>query len=423
MRWKTAVVTAIVITSMSVLGLAGVSAHDVRPRHPERLFQPRATMGSMTLRAEPNQTPAPAAGTTNHDLREGQRLFDEETFGGNGRTCVTCHSRDTGTVSPSDASKRFRQDPLDPLFIHDGSDDGQGNGVTRMLADATILMRIALPPNVTLKNAPLERFVTVRRGIPTTLNTPALDPVLMLDGRQPNLEAQALGAIQDHAQATAIVSQRELELIAAFELTGRFFSSPALQRFAGGGAVPGLPLGHTESEKRGRIFFEDRAPEPPNLKPGLCATCHSGPLLNQTNDFLAGNVRPGSRFQNIRVSEFNVAHNPAITFVFSGQQNDVFDGNNDGIIEVTTPDPGRALITGIADDAATGSFDSLNAFKIPSLRGIPETAPYFHDNSAKTLEEVMAHYARFFFMTRPDGLRIVLTEQDQADIIAFLKLL
>jgi hypothetical protein len=38
--------------------------------------------------------------------------------------------------------------------------------------------------------------VTVRRGVPSTLNTPALDPVLMWDGRQPNLEAQAAGVRQ-----------------------------------------------------------------------------------------------------------------------------------------------------------------------------------------------------------------------------------
>jgi hypothetical protein len=28
--------------------------------------------------------------------RRGRRLFERETFGGNGRTCLTCHSRETG---------------------------------------------------------------------------------------------------------------------------------------------------------------------------------------------------------------------------------------------------------------------------------------------------------------------------------------
>jgi hypothetical protein len=41
-------------------------------------------------------------------LKDGQRLFERETFGGNGRTCLTCHSRKTGTVSPQDAQNDFR---------------------------------------------------------------------------------------------------------------------------------------------------------------------------------------------------------------------------------------------------------------------------------------------------------------------------
>jgi cytochrome c peroxidase len=79
-----------------------------------------------------------------------------------------------------------------------------------------------------------------------------------------------------------------------------------------------------------------------------------------------------------------------------------------------SPDPGRALITGNAQD-----FESVNAFKIPSLWGVARTAPYFHDNSAKTLEDVARHYALFFSKISP----IALTEQDQQDMVAYMKLL
>lgn len=40
------------------------------------------------------------------DRPSGKQLFERETFGGNGRTCRTCHSRETGTVSPEDAQHR-----------------------------------------------------------------------------------------------------------------------------------------------------------------------------------------------------------------------------------------------------------------------------------------------------------------------------
>jgi hypothetical protein len=92
---------------------------------------------------------------------------------------------------------------------------------------------------------------------------------------------------------------------------------------------------------------------------------------------------------------------PVIDFVFQKQEHDVLDDANDGIIRVSSPDPGRALITGRADDTATFTFGHANAFKISPLRGIRKTAPYFQDNPAKTQ----------------------LDEQDKKDIIAFLKLL
>src|SRR5215469_48260 len=80
----------------------------------------------------------------------GRRLFTTETFGGNGRTCDTCHALKAGTLSPEDAQERYRKNPLDPLFLFDGSDDGYGHGVTRVLKDVTILITLSLPPDLTL---------------------------------------------------------------------------------------------------------------------------------------------------------------------------------------------------------------------------------------------------------------------------------
>jgi len=346
---------------------------------------------------------------------EGKRLFEQETFGGNGRPCRTCHSAATGTVSPKDAQERFKKNPNDPLFLHDGSDDGQGHGVTKMLADATIRMVITMAPNVELADEPGVRTVVLRRAIPTTLNTPGLDDVLMLDGRQPSLEAQATGAILDHAQGVG-PTMAQLRAIADFEHTNAFFSSPALRRFAlEKGAPPALPQGNTASEKRGRRFFLDVPPDPTDgLKPGLCAHCHSGPLFNQTNQFAQAfiglPIPAGQRFISVGVSEINEGGNPVRHFIFNkGQTNEA---------HVFSPDPGRALITGIVGDP---QIANENAFKISVLNGIRHTAPYFHDNSAKTLEDVAAHYALFFNIV--SGGFIVLTPQDQADLVAYMKLL
>jgi cytochrome c peroxidase len=341
-------------------------------------------------------------------VSEGKKLFDSETFGGNGRTCRTCHSETTGTHSPQDVQQLFKTHPNDPLFLADGSDDGNGHGTTRIQRDATIMISVPMAPNVRLAANPNATHVTVFRGIPTIMNSPAVDPVIMLDGRQPSLQSQALGAIQDHAHATIMPTAQDLENIRAFELTNQFFSSPEVRKFAETGVDPGLPQGVTDSEKRGRRFFEDVI-DFVDFKHGLCAGCHSGPMLNETNLFaqIVFGVPKGTRFQNILVSLFNVANNSRQEFVF-----------NKGLAtetHVLSPDIGRSAITGVLpqDDI---TFSNFEAFKIPQLRNISQTGPYFHDNSAKTLEDVMAHYDIFF----GPGF---LTPQDNADIIAFLKLL
>jgi cytochrome c peroxidase len=60
----------------------------------------------------------------------------------------------------------------------------------------------------------------------------------------------------------------------------------------------------------------------------------------------------------------------------------------------TSSDPGRALLTGFV--GGPPPLDDWNKFDVPGLRGISRTAPYFHNNSAATLEEVVDHYIAFF---------------------------
>jgi len=44
----------------------------------------------------------------------------------------------------------------------------------------------------------------------------------------------------------------------------------------------------------------------------------------------------------------------------------------------------------------TGQPDDIGVMDVTNLRGISKTAPYFHNNSAATLEEVLDHYDAFF---------------------------
>src|SRR5262245_30261430 len=187
----------------------------------------------------------------------GQRLFDHETFGGNGRTCRTCHSGDDGTIDPEEVASRLALNPLDPLFVHDGLDDFV-SGTSRIAEHAAILIERELPEGVVLLDDPSATSVVFARGVPSTVNTPALDPELMYDMRHANLLDQAAGAIDRHAQPSLAPTAEQLQVIAEFQQTdNRFFSSKVLKSFAEGGAPPRLPEGHTASEKRGREFFVD----------------------------------------------------------------------------------------------------------------------------------------------------------------------
>jgi len=64
----------------------------------------------------------------------------------------------------------------------------------------------------------------------------------------------------------------------------------------------------------------------------------------------------------------------------------------------------------------------MNFFKIPTLWGVKDTAPYFHDGSAKTLEELVDQY-EIFFKENPLLLITTFTEQDKKDIVEYLKIL
>ncbi len=72
------------------------------------------------------------------------------------------------------------------------------------------------------------------------------------------------------------------------------------------------------------------------------------------------------------------------------------------VFEVT--DPGRALITGKCAD--------IGKVKGPILRGLAARAPYFHNGSAATLQDVVTFYNQRF--------DIGFTDQQKADLVAFL---
>lgn len=90
---------------------------------------------------------------------------------------------------------------------------------------------------------------------------------------------------------------------------------------------------------------------------------------------------------------------------------------NNGLY-VAYPDSGRMRVTALAQDR--------DKFKVPSLRNIALTAPYMHDGSIATLEQVIAHYNSGGASNPQKDSRIKplqLTTQEQADLLEFLNTL
>ena len=91
--------------------------------------------------------------------------------------------------------------------------------------------------------------------------------------------------------------------------------------------------------------------------------------------------------------------------------------------QLYSTDPGRALIT--------GDYADFEGFDVPQLRGIAQTAPYFHDNQSATLRDVLDFYSQnvFPFFAAAIGLPAqnppvpgvdTLTEAQKQDLLTFL---
>jgi cytochrome c peroxidase len=80
--------------------------------------------------------------------------------------------------------------------------------------------------------------------------------------------------------------------------------------------------------------------------------------------------------------------------------------------------PGRTEVSGDAHDRGR--------FKTPTLRGLVFTAPYMHDGSLATLEDVVAYYSRGGTACAEIDERIkplALSAEESAALVAFLKAL
>ncbi len=265
---------------------------------------------------------------------------------------------------------------------------------------------------------------------------------IMYDGREATLQSQAGDAIMGHAQAVALPSAAVIQQIVDFEkgiYVAQNFDAQALSLTdlgASGGpaalsaATAGLTAapntfseyagwanlpwydpqaGQRESVARGEAIFNSRTFIVSNVAgindlagtnslSASCALCHAN-----TND--GNDVHPQAEInEGTTGGAFALPANDLPTFklVCSAGKTTPFDGAT-----VVVRDPGKALITGKCAD--------IGKVKSAQLRGLAARAPYFHDGSAATLQDVVNFYNKRF--------NINFTAQEEADLVNFLRTL
>ena len=209
-----------------------------------------------------------------------------------------------------------------------------------------------------------------------------------LDGRFGTLQEQALAAFTAHAQVGNAPPQAMLEDLASFQRI--LFTNHRVRALSDALREGTLPLPEADGpltplEQAGKAVFV-RA----------CTQCHGGPGQSTTQ-------APVVRFHDIS-SQCPRPVDTAVPARFAFTPCPPQLARNARTYEITLPnsttvrrtssDPGRALLTGFV--GGVPAQDDWNKLDMPGLRGLRKTAPYFHNNSAATIEDVVDHYTEFF---------------------------
>lgn len=306
----------------------------------------------------------------------GRRLFFDVRLSGNQtQACASCHHPERAFSEPRAVSI--------------------GSTGERHVRNAPGLANVAYAPTLTWAN-PVLTSIELHTPIPLFGEHPVEMGALGREAEvrerlasDPELVAEFEAAFPDDSEPVRF--PRVIQALAAFQRTLLSFDSP-YDRY-----VRGDPNAMSRAALRGmEAFFSGEL---------QCFRCHGGPDFSTALDD-DGTALPERPFHNTGL----------------------YDLDGRGAYPVS--DPGLFELTGRPED--------MGKFRAPSLRNVTVTAPYMHDGSVATLEEVLAIYARGGRLIESgpragDGEKSPLksplvsgfemTEADETDLIAFLEAL
>jgi cytochrome c peroxidase len=345
-----------------------------------RLFGPASMLAWLGPRAAEAGTEILVAnGLVGQAVADGADLFFRGTFGGNGRTCATCHRAANNLGLNPDFIATLPRD--DKLFIDElPPEQGGVPGLERpslMRRHGQILMNVDGFENPTSKF--VMRAAPHALSLATTVGQPQFTG--WAGDASTSLRLLSDAAVKQHFTKTlnrvagtdfVPPTDAELDAMEAFMLAG--------------GRLNDLPLGGVTltnaTAQAGKLRF---------LNVG-CNGCH----------FNAGARFPGNFNPNF-FTGVERAPDPS---------------------QATEPHPhdggfGTAANPNLdCDGDRTPDCFGNGTFNLPPLIEAADTAPFFHNNSAATIEDAVTHYS-----TEAFGFPLPLSKKDILNIGAFLRVL
>ncbi|MDY6933163.1 MAG: cytochrome c peroxidase [Spirochaetota bacterium] len=322
---------------------------------------------------------------TKEKVKLGERLFNDTRFSSTGKiSCATCHSAD----------KAFTDSPLP---VSKGIND-----------------------------------LTGTRNAPTIINS-AYNQTQFWDGRSPDLEDQSLHPFvnpvemglknhepilkiirtdQEYIEAFKRVFKKSKEKITMREVTKAIAAFERTQISANSRFDRWYFIGEPTLTKKEIKGFEVY------IGNGRCVSCH---VIEHTTALFTDN-----KFHNVGVGINMLAQKDidrlASEFMSAKYNKEEVDVKV--LADTKTSELGRFAIT--------RNLTELGAFKTPTLRNIALTAPYMHDGSLATLEEVVDHYNRGGASSDEEkindfvsgGMRqLDLSDEEKSNLVAFMETL
>jgi cytochrome c peroxidase len=346
-----------------------------------------------------SQDPRVIQGSVSQSVCVGAELFFRDDFGGNGRSCGSCHPADNDyTIDPGFIAQLPSSDPLfvaeqQPALAGlerpdlmrdfglilenvDGADDPTVKFTMRSVPHCLSLSRSITPPVGTVA-PPLERTGWSGDGAPNQGRLKDFQTGAIFQHYTKSLEREE-GT--DFIQAT----ESELDALDAFMKTIGRDNEVNL-------ATVSLTDAGADA---GRATFISPA--------ARCNGCHNNAGANNSAGI---NRNFDTGVERVRLAELNTQGIP-------------FDGGFGG----------GGLSTFNFDSDGNGTLDSFGdgTFNTPPLIEAADTGPFFHTNAFETIEDAITFYTTSAFANSPAGLAgvpVALTATDIANLGRFLRVL